>query len=62
MTWKIEFDERARKELRKLDQQSQDRILKWIRNNLATNEDPRENRPFIKRAIERVMALSDRKL
>lgn len=41
MTWKIEFDNRARKELRKLDPQDQDRILKWLRQNLAVDKDPR---------------------
>jgi mRNA interferase RelE/StbE len=41
MIWKVEFDNRARKELRKLDSQAQGRILKWLRHNLATDEDPR---------------------
>lgn len=41
MIWKVEFDNRARKELRKLDPQTQDRILKWLRKNLAVDEDPR---------------------
>jgi len=41
MTWKVEFDNRARKELRKLDLQTQDRILKWLRGTLAIYEDPR---------------------
>jgi len=41
MTWNVEFDDRARKELRKLNPNIQDRILKWIRETLAVNEDPR---------------------
>ncbi len=41
MIWKVEFDNRARKELRKLDKQTQDRILKWLRESLATEKDPR---------------------
>lgn len=41
MIWKVEFDNRALKELRKLDKQTQDRILKWLRETLATGEDPR---------------------
>ncbi|MEO1148639.1 MAG: type II toxin-antitoxin system RelE/ParE family toxin [Cyanobacteria bacterium J06638_22] len=41
MTWKVEFDNRARRELRRLDRQTQDRILDWIRETLATEEDPR---------------------
>ncbi len=41
MTWRVEFDNRARKELRKLDVATQDRILKWMRDNLSTDNDPR---------------------
>lgn len=41
MIWKVEFDNRARKELRKLDSQTQVRILKWLRQTIATDEDPR---------------------
>jgi len=41
MTWSVEFDDRARKELRKLNPNIQDRILKWIRETLSVNEDPR---------------------
>jgi mRNA interferase RelE/StbE len=41
MTWRIEFDNRARKELRKLNPQDQDRILKWLRHNLTGDENPR---------------------
>ncbi len=48
MTWKVEFDNRARKELRKLDKQAQDRILKWLRETLATEEDPRRTGKSLK--------------
>ena len=48
MIWKVEFDDRARKELRKLDKQTQDRILKWLRSNLATEEDPRRTGKSLK--------------
>ncbi|HAH52324.1 MAG TPA: type II toxin-antitoxin system mRNA interferase toxin, RelE/StbE family [Balneola sp.] len=48
MIWKVEFDDRARKELRKLDKQTQDRILKWLRTNLATEEDPRRTGKSLK--------------
>lgn len=41
MIWKIEFDERSRKELRKLDKSAQKNILQYLRNKIATNEDPR---------------------
>ena len=41
MIWKVEFDERARKELRKLDRQAQTNILFYLRDRIATHEDPR---------------------
>ena len=41
MTWEIEWDERARKELRQLDRQAQRNILKYLRERIATTEDPR---------------------
>ncbi|MDA3898321.1 MAG: type II toxin-antitoxin system RelE/ParE family toxin [Desulfobacteraceae bacterium] len=41
MIWKVEFDERARKELRKLDRQAQVNILSYLRTRIATHEDPR---------------------
>ncbi len=41
MTWLIEFDDAAAKELRKLDKQVQSDILKFLRERIATDEDPR---------------------
>ncbi|PHS69580.1 MAG: type II toxin-antitoxin system mRNA interferase toxin, RelE/StbE family [Methylophaga sp.] len=41
MTWKIEFEDAAAKELRKLDRQAQKEILTYLRNRIATQEDPR---------------------
>ena len=41
MTWKVIFDNRARKELRKIATVDQEIILKWIRSNLAGDQDPR---------------------
>ncbi|MCI0654939.1 MAG: type II toxin-antitoxin system RelE/ParE family toxin [Methylococcaceae bacterium] len=41
MTWKVEFDDRAAKELRILDQQTQLNILNYLRERIATAEDPR---------------------
>lgn len=38
--WKVEFDDRARKELRKLDPFIQKKLLKYLKDNIATNEDP----------------------
>lgn len=41
MTWLIEFDDSAAKELRKLDKQAQSEILKYLRERIATGDDPR---------------------
>ncbi|MCF6194812.1 MAG: type II toxin-antitoxin system RelE/ParE family toxin [Kangiellaceae bacterium] len=41
MTWLVEFDNAAAKELRKLDKHIQSEILKYLRDRIATHEDPR---------------------
>ena len=41
MTWTVEFDDAAAKELRKLDKQAQREILRYFRERIATDEDPR---------------------
>ena len=41
MTWTVEFDDAAIKELRKLDRQVQQDILRYFRERTATDEDPR---------------------
>lgn len=41
MTWTVEFDDRARKELRKLDATAQKKILRYLRKRIATELDPR---------------------
>lgn len=41
MTWTVEWDDRARKELRKLDHLAQREILGYLRDRIATDEDPR---------------------
>lgn len=41
MTWTVEFDDRARKELRKLDAPAQKQILRYLRKKIATESDPR---------------------
>ena len=40
-TWSVEFDDRARRELRKLDKQAQLDILAYLRERIATSDDPR---------------------
>ena len=41
MTWKVEFDDAAAKELRKLDRRAQSEILRYLRERIATKENPR---------------------
>ena len=41
MIWRIEFDNAAAKELRQLDRQAQQEILRYLRERIATKEDPR---------------------
>jgi mRNA interferase RelE/StbE len=40
--WKVEFDDRARRELRKLDQHIQSEILRYLREHIAGTDDPRK--------------------
>ena len=41
--WTVEFDDRARRELRKLDAQNQQAILRYLRERIAVAEDPRQH-------------------
>jgi len=41
LAWRIEWDDRAKKELRRLDRQTQREILRYFRKRIATDEDPR---------------------
>lgn len=41
MTWTVEWDERARRELRRLDPPVQKLILRYLRERIATSEAPR---------------------
>lgn len=41
MTWKVEFDDRALKELRKLDLRVQRQILRFLRQRVATPDNPK---------------------
>ena len=38
--WTVEFDDAAARELRKLDRQTQQEILRYLRERIATEEDP----------------------
>jgi mRNA interferase RelE/StbE len=39
--WAVEFDDRARRELRKLNAKIQQSILRYLRERIAVAEDPR---------------------
>jgi len=41
LTWAVEWDDRATKEFRKLDKQLQKDILRYLRERIATDADPR---------------------
>jgi len=41
LTWSVEWDDRARRELRRLDRQVQREILKYFSERIATDEEPR---------------------
>ena len=41
LVWRIEFDEAAKKELARLDRQVQVQIQRFLRERIATEEDPR---------------------
>lgn len=40
--WTVEFDDRARRELRKLDASVQQTILRYLRERIAAARDPRQ--------------------
>jgi mRNA interferase RelE/StbE len=52
MTYKIEFDIAAKKELNKLDRQVAVRILKFLNDRLANADDPRSLGESLKRRFE----------
>ncbi len=41
MAWQVEFDPRAEKELASLDKQAQREITRYLRERVATENDPR---------------------
>ena len=41
MAWKIEFDSEAENDLKKIDREIQRRILRYLRERIATEKDPR---------------------
>lgn len=49
--WAVEFDDRARRELRKLDANIQKAILRYPRKSVAGSEDPRRFGKALRRNI-----------
>jgi mRNA interferase RelE/StbE len=41
LTWKVEWHDKARRELRKLDQTTQVTILRYFRDRIMTDDNPR---------------------
>jgi len=41
LAWKIEWDERAVRDARKLDVQTRQNIIRYLRERINTDEDPR---------------------
>ncbi len=39
--WQVVYDDNAKKQLSKLDRQAQADILRYMRERISTNEDPR---------------------
>lgn len=53
MAWKIEFEKNAKKELKKIDRHAQRVILRFLREKIATNENPRRfGGPLTRRTLE----------
>jgi len=42
LTWRIEFEAEAMKELARLDRQAQERIRRYLRERIAPSENPRD--------------------
>ncbi len=51
MTWIVEFDDAAAKELRRLNRQTQRSILRYLRERIATDEDPRRFGKLLSRQL-----------
>ena len=41
MAWQIEFDSEAEDDLKKIDREMQRRIMRYLRERIATGKDPR---------------------
>lgn len=41
MAWRVEFHHRAKRELDKLDRPARERVARFLRERIATDQDPR---------------------
>ena len=51
MVWRIEFDAEAEDDFRKLDHEIQRRIMRYLRERIATEKDPRRFGAPLKREL-----------
>ena len=52
MTWRVEWDDRARRELRRLDHPVQLMILRYFSERIATDEDPRRFGKLLRHTLQ----------
>lgn len=51
MIWSVEWDDRARRDLRRLDSSIQAEILRYFRERIATDQDPRRFGKALRHAL-----------
>jgi len=51
LAWQIKFTETAKKQLAKLDQQTQKEILQYLKGKIGTDEDPRRFGASLRREL-----------
>ncbi len=51
MAWRIEITDTAKKQLAKLDQQAQKEILRYLKERIGTDEDPRRHGAPLRREL-----------
>jgi len=52
LTWRVEWDDTARRELRKLDHTVQDNILRYFRERIMVDDDPRRYGKALKHELK----------
>ncbi len=51
LVWRVKFSETARRQLKKLEKQSQRDILKYLKKRIETNEDPHRYGAPLRRSL-----------